>query len=373
MVDVFREVRRVLRKDGTCWLNLGDSYASGTAWAGTDAERSREGLARRARRRNDCTAHGQRTRAVLPGLKPKDLVGIPWRVAFALQADGWYLRSDIVWSKPNPMPESVTDRPTKAHEYVFLLTKSPRYFFDQEAVREDAVFGDSRCERHVRARRELESCSAVELEAGARADRQGQRLQQAATFAPSGRSPPSPTPKRTSPPSRWSWCGAASWRARLSGGAVRSAARRGCGRRRRCTSRSSIRAASKRQSVSRSSHISASLTRRKSVPTIVGVRSRTKEIEAQTGWRPSCSCGGAQLPIPATICDPFSARAPQDCRPQARTAHDRDRAFPVTASWPHGGGPVVAARRGPIAMTWLLVVLVGLLVITLVIAMRRSR
>jgi DNA modification methylase len=128
MVDVFREVRRVLRRDGTCWVNLGDSYAhslrqSGAAHAGRMTQGSK----------------GTITSGFKPlpaGLKEKDLVGIPWRVAFALQADGWYLRSDIVWSKPNPMPESVTDRPTKAHEYVFLLTRSPRYFFDQEAVRE---------------------------------------------------------------------------------------------------------------------------------------------------------------------------------------------------------------------------------------------
>jgi DNA modification methylase len=128
MVEVFREVRRVLRSDGTCWINLGDSYAS-TA-PGT---------------RNAPQPKGSPTRPeewanwrpeTPPGLKPKDLVGIPWRLAFALQADGWYLRSDIIWSKPNPMPESVTDRPTRAHEYVFLLTRSPRYFFDQEAVRE---------------------------------------------------------------------------------------------------------------------------------------------------------------------------------------------------------------------------------------------
>jgi DNA modification methylase len=123
MVDVFREVRRVLRRDGTCWVNLGDSYAS---QGGPQVEQTKQ--------HTGSGYHG--TNRNLPGLKPKDLVGVPWRVAFALQADGWYLRSDIVWSKPNPMPESVTDRPTKAHEYVFLLTRSPRYFFDQEAVRE---------------------------------------------------------------------------------------------------------------------------------------------------------------------------------------------------------------------------------------------
>jgi DNA modification methylase len=129
MVEVFREVRRVLRKDGTCWVNLGDSYMSnpgdpekrGQEWSGMGYQ----------------SWYPRR----VPGLKQKDLVGMPWRIAFALQADGWYLRSDIIWAKPNPMPESVTDRPTKAHEYVFLLTKSPRYFYDAEAVREPHHWG----------------------------------------------------------------------------------------------------------------------------------------------------------------------------------------------------------------------------------------
>ena len=128
MVDVFREVRRVLRKDGTLWLNLGDSYAGNR---GNSDEKPG----------TDNKAAGGHVATYMPklvaGLKPKDLVGIPWRVAFALQADGWWLRSDIIWSKPNPMPESVTDRPTKAHEYVFLLTKSERYYYDADAIRED--------------------------------------------------------------------------------------------------------------------------------------------------------------------------------------------------------------------------------------------
>jgi DNA modification methylase len=143
MVEVFREVRRVLRRDGTCWLNIGDSYASGEIGRNDDDPTN---LARRAElyqtgRRKDSREHERQTRRVRTGLKAKDLVGIPWKLALALQADGWYLRADIIWSKPNPMPESVTDRPTKAHEYVFLLTKSPRYFFDQEAVRELAEYG----------------------------------------------------------------------------------------------------------------------------------------------------------------------------------------------------------------------------------------
>jgi DNA modification methylase len=129
LVDVFREVRRVLRDDGTLWLNLGDSYARPAAKGG-----SGPGGKNRAWYGDN---YGSSDRADVPdGLKPKDLIGIPWRVAFALQADGWYLRQDIIWSKPNPMPESVTDRCTKAHEYVFLLSKSARYYFDAEAIKE---------------------------------------------------------------------------------------------------------------------------------------------------------------------------------------------------------------------------------------------
>lgn len=127
MVEVFREVRRVLRDDGTLWLNLGDSYA-GSACGLTDGAGSSDGTVGRG--------SAPKMDRAGDGLKPKDLVGIPWRVAFALQEDGWYLRADVIWSKPNPMPESVTDRPTKAHEYLFLLSKSPRYFYDHEAVRE---------------------------------------------------------------------------------------------------------------------------------------------------------------------------------------------------------------------------------------------
>ena len=123
LVDVFRDVRRVLRDDGTLWLNLGDSYAA--HFSGNNGYN--DGRSNRAERR----AVG-----VPAGIKPKDLIGIPWRVAFALQADGWYLRQDIIWHKPNPMPESVTDRCTKAHEYIFLLSKSERYFYDNEAVKE---------------------------------------------------------------------------------------------------------------------------------------------------------------------------------------------------------------------------------------------
>ena len=133
MVRVFREVRRVLRSDGVCWLNLGDSYCGG---GGFYPDAPSNATSKAGRQGVESLGVGM---GIKPqwGLKPKDLVGIPWRVALALQADGWWLRSDVIWSKPNPMPESVTDRPTKAHEYVFLLTKSARYFYDADAIRED--------------------------------------------------------------------------------------------------------------------------------------------------------------------------------------------------------------------------------------------
>ncbi|QXM18675.1 adenine-specific methyltransferase [Methanoculleus virus Blf4] len=133
MVEVFREVRRVLRDDGTLWLNYGDCYAGST----TGADRPPEPGHTHEDSGRVKTGQENKHRRPDAGLKPKDLVGMPWRIAFALQADGWYLRSDIIWSKPNPMPESVTDRPTKSHEYMFLLTKRPRYFYDADAVREE--------------------------------------------------------------------------------------------------------------------------------------------------------------------------------------------------------------------------------------------
>jgi site-specific DNA-methyltransferase (adenine-specific) len=133
MVDVFREVWRVLRSDGTCWVNLGDSYTSGGRGGNGSFADERPGW------RGMPSEFGKKRG--IPGLKSKDLVGIPWRVAFALQADGWYLRSDIIWHKPNPMPESVTDRPTKAHEYLFLLSKSERYYYDAEVIKEEVTGG----------------------------------------------------------------------------------------------------------------------------------------------------------------------------------------------------------------------------------------
>lgn len=128
-VLIFSEVWRVLRKDGTCWINLGDSYHTGASGRGTQGASGQ-----RFGRRH--TQPNLKSGSVSDTLKPKDLVGLPWRVAFALQSDGWYLRQDIIWSKPNPMPESVRDRCTKAHEYLFLLSKSARYYYDAEAIKE---------------------------------------------------------------------------------------------------------------------------------------------------------------------------------------------------------------------------------------------
>lgn len=132
MVAVFREVRRVLRADGTLWLNLGDTYSAGGRGNETAKQKSNKGTGIGA------VADAWR----VPGFTPKQLIGVPWRVAFALQDDGWTLRQDIIWSKPNPMPESVRDRCTKAHEYIFLLSKSTKYYFDADAISEPAASAD---------------------------------------------------------------------------------------------------------------------------------------------------------------------------------------------------------------------------------------
>ena len=136
LVKVFREVRRTLTDDGTLWLNIGDSYTSGNRrWRATD-------------RKNPATPMSYRP-PTPDGLKPKDLVGVPWRIAFALQDDGWYLRSDIIWHKPNAQPESVKDRPTRAHEYLFLLSKSEQYYYDHLAVQERTLDDEGRRNRRT--------------------------------------------------------------------------------------------------------------------------------------------------------------------------------------------------------------------------------
>ena len=138
LVAVFREVKRVLKEDGTLWINIGDSYAGGAGrWGGTNNVSEKQ-----------TTNNGSLSEIPIAKkwqhdiIKPKDLIGIPWMLAFALRADGWYLRQDIIWHKPNPMPESVKDRCTKSHEYIFLLSKSPKYYFDNVAIQEDCVSRD---------------------------------------------------------------------------------------------------------------------------------------------------------------------------------------------------------------------------------------
>ncbi len=136
LVALFAEVRRTLKNDGVLWLNIGDSYTSGgRTWRDTDAKNKGRAMEYRA--------------PTPSGLKPKDLIGVPWKLAFALQSDGWYLRSDIIWNKPNCQPESVKDRPTRSHEYVFLLTKSEKYFYDWQAVAEPSADGKQKNRRTV--------------------------------------------------------------------------------------------------------------------------------------------------------------------------------------------------------------------------------
>jgi len=158
LVTVFREVRRVLKDDGTLWVNLGDSYS-----AHKDCKSIGQSLAKGTTRENAHVIEKGKSRTKdskmlkSVGLKNKDLIGIPWMVAFALRADGWYLRSDIIWSKPNPMPESVRDRPTKSHEYIFLLSKSQHYYYDAEAIKEVAIDGGGRKDNNPENRKRFPS------------------------------------------------------------------------------------------------------------------------------------------------------------------------------------------------------------------------
>ena len=152
LVYVFREVRRVLKKDGTLWLNIGDSYAAQRGGSHQPAETLAGGKhgyqdGERVNRGRGDTYNPTRNASAI-GLKHKDMIGIPWLLAFALRKDGWYLRQDIIWHKPNPMPESVKDRCTKAHEYIFLLSKSPKYYFDYESIQEEAVTGETVRNKH---------------------------------------------------------------------------------------------------------------------------------------------------------------------------------------------------------------------------------
>ena len=171
LVKVFREVKRVLADDGTLWLNLGDSYASNQS-AGDRVTKYSD------KQTTNAGKKGGKQR-VPDGLKSKDLIGIPWRVALALQADGWYLRQDIIWSKPNPMPESVTDRCTKAHEYIFLLSKKAKYFYDAEAVKEQASESTNNRDKYARTGNAKENrdgyINHLDPKSGTHRDCEGQR------------------------------------------------------------------------------------------------------------------------------------------------------------------------------------------------------
>jgi len=169
---VFREVWRVLRDDGTLWLNLGDSYVDGGR--GSDSGSTLEGS-----RHNQAESRKAVTRTFFKGLKPKNLLGIPWRVAFALQADGWYLRCDIIWAKPNPMPESVVDRPTKAHEYLFLFSKREKYYYDSKAIAEPVTNFNPTGSNAMRGQGHFR-------EAGGPANRPGREIAQIAPTKKSG-------------------------------------------------------------------------------------------------------------------------------------------------------------------------------------------
>jgi DNA modification methylase len=197
LVEVFREVWRVLADNGTLWLNLGDTYMSQPSWGRGDQTSTQDG------RKHSEVPHalkdqlGRHERGRQPGIKPKDLVGIPWRAAFALQDDGWYLRSDIIWHKPNVMPESVTDRPTKAHEYLFLLSKQEQYFYNAEAIKEPSTGQTGSAANFKRTTKEILAPGQVYVQ-----HREDRKSTEDAISATCGQSQPNPTAGRISPPSR---------------------------------------------------------------------------------------------------------------------------------------------------------------------------
>ena len=218
IVDVFREFRRVLRSDGTLFVNIGDSYARA---GGTDRKQS--ATATIGSTVNTLAQMPCRDQTVPNGLKEKDLIGIPWMLAFALRADGWYLRSEIIWAKKSPMPESVTDRCTKAHEQVFMLTKSPRYFFDAQAIAEPSIYpDDNRKERSNVDQKRMPTAEIAGIRPGS------------ATYATRNKRSvwslgPEPTPYAHFATCPRPWLSRASWPARRRVAFARSAARRGRG------------------------------------------------------------------------------------------------------------------------------------------------
>jgi DNA modification methylase len=341
LVAVFRAVRRVLRDDGTLWLNMGDSYASGEIGrhdngspACDDWERKKDFGDRQQRR-------------FVTGLKPKDLVGMPWRLAFALQADGWFLRADIIWAKPNPMPESVTDRPTKAHEYIFLLTKSARYFYDADAVREPLQ--DSSLERGY-AYRDREYV-APKMD-GAPTDVRANGTWHGKRYIPTGRNlrsvwtiPSAPFPLAhfaTFPPALASRC--------IQAGSSEKGCCRACGapwerqverlapsywEQRKTHDFAGRKAATAPNDNYRSvSH---------GTPENSGVGYRVCQT---TGWAPSCPC--AAPPVPCTVLDPFAGSGTTGQVAEQLGRHSiLIELSPRTSRWPRSAPPNSASSPRP--------------------------
>jgi DNA modification methylase len=263
MVEVFRELRRVLKPEAAVWVNLGDCYNAATN-APRRPSANNVGYWQAGGSMGD-----RRVRAA--DLKPKDLVGIPWRVALALQADGWYLRSDVIWSKPNPIPEGVRDRPVRSHEYLFLLAKQPRYFYDAEAVREPAA---------------------------------GEAPSQQPVIGPALRRGRAQRSVWTLPTQRYHGAHFATFPERLvepcilSGTSAAGCCPR-CGRawqRQVCTSYANP--------GNRRSNGPRSIERRHESP---GFRKRLVRLVEGEAWRPACTCGAD--PVPATVIDPFAGSA----------------------------------------------------------------
>lgn len=304
LVNIFREVRRVLRDDGCLWLNLGDSYAS--------------------KPQTDNFADPKATRRVPGGrcrtdaIKPKDLVGIPWMVAFALRADGWYLRSDVIWAKPNPMPESVTDRPTKAHEYLFLLTKSARYYYDAEAVREPAQDRDWLTETSRKGRAELMGRFADDRTKATMDDTGQYAYHHGAGFKPGngGRNlrtvwtiatqPYSGAHFATFPPALAERC--------IKAGTSEKGRCPACGKPwERVVEKETVREIQERirpikeapsyVAIHGPRSADKSAFGSKSGVSVPGNAQKSPNVTT-TGWQPGCTCGGAD-PVPCAVLDPF--------------------------------------------------------------------
>jgi DNA modification methylase len=288
LVAVFREVKRVLRNDGTAWLNLSDSYANDAKWGGSTAGKHAKGL-------HGCDFIGRnRTQT---GLAGKNLVGIPWRVAFALQDAGWILRSDCIWSKPNPMPESVRDRPTRSHEYIFLLSKGPQYFYDADAIREphrdrnvvDGVYQNRKAINRVEW--EPREKDGLARESFRMTDRE---------YNPAGRNRRSVWEIATEP---YPEAHFATFPTKLVEPCLLSGtSARGC-----CPACGApYTRAVERTAAPASSHKGSYFDRGKTGVNGNGrVQSGERFEKATTGWRAGCACADAGDPIPCTILDPF--------------------------------------------------------------------